>query len=809
MARLSPDQLFRPCDPDQFDFATTSDLDDLGDMVGQSRAVEAVRFAVDMDVPGYNLFVLGPPGTGKHSFVRRFLAQRSRERERAPDWCYVNNFSEPRKPHALALPPGWGYDFVLDLQRVVDEARATISAQFESDDYRQRRQRIEEEFAQEQSRRLEEIQESARRKGIALGRTPQGLTFTPLKDGRPMDNEEIQHLSPEEQQRLQGLTEEIGRELQQAMQDMPRVVRRSRQRIEELDRETADLAVGSLIDDIAEKYRGHQQVAAHLERMRADIVENISLFTGDAEQPAGDARQSWPDAAVRSFGAQQPGHSPARQRYAVNLMVDNRDADGAPLVFEEHPTYQNLIGEAEYLAQMGALVTDFTLIQCGALHRANGGYLVIDARKLLMQPFAWEALKQALKSGEIRIEPMGQAYQSVRTATLEPEPIPLDAKVVLIGDRWLYYRLQALDPEFDELFRVAADFDDRMPRDPEANRLMAELLGTIARQESLKPLAPGGIARLVEESSRIAGHRERLSAEIRRTADLMREANLCARDAGHELIDGADVQCAIDARERRSSRLRERLRDEMLEETLVVETAGERVGQVNGLSVIALGDYAFGRPSRISARVAVGTGRVLDIERETELGGPLHSKGVLILSGFIVGRYAREQPLSLAASLVFEQSYGGVDGDSAAAGELVALLSAIADVPVRQNLAITGSVDQHGRLQAIGGANEKIEGFFELCRERGLDGTQGVLIPEANVKHLMLRQEVVDAVAAERFAVHAVADVDEALALLTGRPAGAADDAGRFPADTVNGAVQSRLEALAEARRGFAGGGAR
>ncbi len=803
MARkLDPDQIFHRCDPAQFQFASTAELDDFSDMVGQARAVEAVRFAVEMDVPGYNLFVLGPPGTGKHSFVRRFLTQRARDGAQASDWCYVNNFTEPRKPHVLALPAGRGCDFSRDLERLVDEAHTTLAATFESEDYRRRRQRIEEALGREQSQRLERIQEKARDKGLAIGRTPQGITFTPLRDGRPMEPDEVERLPAEEQERLQNVSEEIGRELQEAMQDMPQVVRRFRAEVEALDRDAAALAVGGLMDDLIAKYDGESHVVAHLERVRADILDHVQLFVGEAEaQPSAEPGRPVPEGAVRSFGTMPAQDSSTRQRYAVNVLVDHRGEEGAPLVFEEHPTYQNLIGEAEYLAQMGALVTDFTLIKSGALHRANGGYLVIDARKVLMQPFAWEALKQALKSRVIRIEPMGQAYMSIRTATLEPEPIPLDTKVVLIGDRELYYALQARDPEFDELFRVAADFDDRMPRNREGNLLMAQLLGTIARQESLKPLAPGAVARLVEESARVAGHSGKLSAEVRRIADLMREASYCAR--GNGVVEAADVQCAIDARVRRSSRLRERLQEEMLEDTLLVDTAGERVGQVNGLSVIQLGDYAFGRPSRITARVAAGSGKVVDIERETKLGGPLHSKGVLILSGFLIGRYAGEHPLSLSASLVFEQSYGGVEGDSAAAGELVALLSAISGLPVRQGLAITGSVDQHGRVQAIGGVNEKIEGFFDLCRARGLDGSQGVVIPESNVNHLMLRRDVVEAVAEGRFAVHAVTTIDETLELFTGIPAGQPDTQGRFPGDTVNAAIADRVKALARARRAF------
>jgi lon-related putative ATP-dependent protease len=800
--RLGVGDLYTPCDPEAFDFESTADLDDLTSMVGQERAVEALRFAIGMPASGFNVFVLGPPGTGRHSFVRRFLSQRAAERPKASDWCYVNNFDEARKPHALELPAGLGRELVHDLAKRVDEAETAIPTAFETEDYRRRRGHIEDAFGREQAARLQQIQERARERGIAVTLTPQGLTFAPLRDGQPLGPEEAQELPAAEQERLQNLVHEIQREFQQATQEMPRLVRSVRDRIAELDREVAMLAAGHLVDDLLEKYRECPQVLAHLRRVQDDIIDNVELFLRPVQTgaPAGEAS---PEGLVRSSGAQQPHESPVKRRYAVNLLVDHGRNGGAPLVSVDHPTYQNLIGETEYVAQMGNLVTDFTLIKGGALHRANGGYLMVDARSLLLQPFAWDALKQALKSKEIRIEPMGQAYATIRTAGLEPEPIPLDVKVVLIGDRSLYYLLQGMDPEFEELFRVAAEFDDRMPRDHDHHLMMAQLLGTIARQEGLKPVRADGVARLIEESARTAGHSARLSAQVRRTADLMREANYCATEAGHDLIGGIDVQCAIDQRTRRSSRLQERMAEDVLEETLLVDTTGSRVGQVNGLSVIQLGDHAFGRPNRITARVSLGSGRLLDIERETKLGGPLHSKGVMILTGFLTARYAPDKPLSLSATLVFEQSYGGVDGDSAATGELVALLSAIAEIPVEQRFAITGSVNQHGEVQAIGGANEKIEGFFDLCRARGLTGDQGVLIPHANIRHLMLRADVVRAVAEERFHVFAIRHVDDALEILTGRPAGAPTEAGAFPAGTVNGAVQARLSHLAEVRRGY------
>jgi len=804
---LAPETLYRACDPESFDFETTAELEPLEGMVGQARAVDAVHFAADMPLEGYNAFVLGPPGTGRHSFVRDFLSARARAEPTPPDRCYVNNFDEPEKPSALELPAGRGAKLRADLKALIDEVRTAIPAAFESEDYRTRRQAIENEFKEAQNRALEGVRREAAERGIQIMQTPTGIVFAPVRDGEVIGPEEFQKLPEEERRRLEEDTERLGRALQEAMQATPQRVRRTREKIRELDREAAVFAVGGLIDDLREAYRDVAKVLEHLERMKQDLIDQVDLF----RQPPGEGQGSQSQAPVpHGVGAAQadPQAALIERRYAVNVLVAHEPGAGAPVVFENHPTYPRLIGKIEHYAQLGALLTDFTLVRPGALHRANGGYLVLDARKVLSEPFAWDALKQALKSRRVAIESLPQAYSPMSTVSLEPEPVALEIKVVLIGEPFVYRLLEALEPEFLELFKVVADFDDRMQRDRDSERLYARLIGTIARREALMPLERAAVARVLEESARDAADAERLSAQVRRAADVVREAHYWAGRDGDELIRREHVERAVSSRIRRQSRVRERLQEEVLRGFILVDTEGARVGQINGLAVAQVGDYLFGRPSRITARTTLGPGKVIDIEREVALGGPLHSKGVLILAGYLASHYVTDRPLSLAATLVFEQSYGGVEGDSASAAELCALLSALAGVPIEQSLAVTGSVNQYGQVQAIGAVNEKIEGFFDVCRARGLNGRQGVLIPAANAQSLMLRREVVDAAREGRFRVHAVETVDECLELLTGLEAGERGADGEFPEGSVNHRVREKLIELAEQRRAYARGGA-
>jgi lon-related putative ATP-dependent protease len=788
--------LYRSCDPQQLAFETTSELEDLEHLVAQDRAIEAIHLGASIAHEGYNLFVLGREGTGRHSLLQQYLEEKARPEKPASDWCYVNNFDESRQPKAIELPAGRGRELAKDMNQLIDAARSAISAAFESEDYRTRRAAIEHELQEEQEAAFEEVSKRAKKRGIGILQTPTGIAFAPIRDGETIDPEEFNELPKPERERIVRETEGVSKEVQAVMQQAPKRVREARRRVRQLDREIALWAVGSLIEELTQKYEVHEQVVSYLQQVSEDIVDNIGLLRTSPEDQS---------PLQQLFGARMStdelGASPATQRYGVNAFVDHTGAEGAPVIFEHNPTFSQLLGRVEHVSQMGTLVTNFQLIKAGALHKANGGYLVIDARKLLTQPFAYEGLKRALHSRELRIESLGQAYSLVSTVSLEPVPIPLSVKVVLIGERLLYYMLQALDPEFPTLFKVAADFEDEVDRSEENTLLYARLLATLARRDSLKPLHRRAIARIIEESAREASDGEKLSARIRPVADIMREADFWAAKAGSEVIDLGAVEQAIESRIRRSSRLRDRMQEEILRNTILIDTEGKTVGQINGLAVLQIADFLFGRPNRITARVALGSGKVIDIEREVELGGPIHSKGVFILSSYLAATYASDQPLSLAASLVFEQSYSGVEGDSASCAELCALLSALADLPIDQSLAITGSVNQRGEVQAVGGVNQKIEGFFDICRVRGLNGSQGVLIPSANVKHLMLRSEVRDAVERGQFHVHAVDSVDQAMEILTGSPAGEAGSDGAFPDGSVNQRVRSRLADLAEKRR--------
>jgi len=790
---LPTQRLRRTCDPSQFEFETTAELEDLNEIVGQQRATDAILFGIGIQREGYNLFVLGPSGTGKRTTTLEFLDQKAAAESPPPDWCYVNNFEQRHRPRALRLPPGQGVELQKDMEELIDELRSSIPAAFESEDYRTRKQEAEEEFKERQEQAFNAIQEQARERSIALIRTPGGLAFAPLQEGEVVSPDEFQDLPEEERKRFEQDISKLQEQLQEALHQARQWQREARKKVKELDRQVTMFAVGPRIDELREKYAELPAVVEYLDAVQQDAVENVDGFR-EPEEPPNIMGIPLP----RSLAG-----SPLLRRYQVNVLVDHSQSEGAPVVHEENPTYNNLIGRIEHLAQMGALVTDFNLIKPGALHRANGGYLILDARQMLLQPYAWDGLKRALRSGELRVESLGQALSVVSTVSLEPQPIPLDMKVVLIGERMLYYLLYQLDPDFGELFKVQADFNEDRSRSPENDALYARLIATIARREDLRPFGRGAIARLIERSARITGDADKLSVHLLSVADLLREADYWADVAGNETVTAADVQRAVEAQIHRADRLRERAQERIQRGIHLIDTSGEQPGQVNGLSVITLGNFSFGQPSRITARVRLGKGEVIDIEREVELGGPIHSKGVLILSGFLGARYAAEHPLSLSASLVFEQSYGGVEGDSASLAELCALLSALGRVAIKQSLAVTGSVNQHGQVQPIGGVNEKIEGFFDVCRARGLTGDQGVLIPESNVQHLMLRQDIVEAVKEGQFQIYPVQTVDQAIEQLTGMPAGEPDEEGTYPEGSVNQRIQTRLIELAKRLQAF------
>ena len=792
---LPPELLYTRCDPNQFGFKSTEELELLEEAIGQQRATAAVQFGVEIEHEGYNLFCLGPTGTGKHTFIRHFLEEKAAQLPTPSDWCYVNNFDEAQKPRKLELPAGTATKLQADVDNLIEELSSAIPSVFESEDYRARKQAIEDEVKERQGQAFEELRRKAQEKGIAVLRTPAGLVFAPMKNGEILGPEEFEQLPDAERRRIESEIASLRQEVGSFMSRLPAIEREGREKLRNLNREVTTFAVGNLIEEVRRKYESLPQVISHLDAIEHDIIENVDEFLSPAESPLA--------AVLGMTQPQAPKGWHATRRYRVNALVAHAENHGAPVIYEDHPSYQNLVGQVEYLHQMGALVTDFNLIRAGALHRANGGYLILDAYKVLSQPYAWEGLKRALQSSRITIESLGQVLGLISTVSLEPEPIPLRVKVVLIGERLLFYLLSYFDPEFHDLFKVAVDFEEQMARTPENNLLYARMIATMARRDNLLPFSCAAVARVIEQSARIAGDAEKLSTHNRTLGDLLREADYWARHEKRSAIEAADVEKAVEAQTYRSGRLRERLQEEIQRGTILIDTQGEKVGQVNGLSVIQMGQFTFGHPSRITARARLGRGEVIDIEREVELGGPIHSKGVLILSNFLAARYASERPLSLSASLAFEQSYGGIEGDSASCAELYALLSALGEIPIKQSLAVTGSVNQHGQVQAIGGVNEKIEGFFDVCRARGLTGDQGVVIPQSNVKHLMLRKDVVDAVANGKFKIFAVETIDQGIEILTGLPAGERDESGNFPEGTVNRRVEARLIELAEKRKTF------
>ena len=780
---LPASRLRKVCEPADLPFETTAELADLPGLVGQERALDAIRTGIGIRRRGFNVFAFGPPGAGKHTMIDQLLRAEAAVAPAPPDWCYVNNFADPHRPRRLVLPTGRAAGLSDAMKRLIADLRAALPAAFEREDYRSRREVIDQQFKHRQEEAFGALQRKAEQKSIGLIRTPMGLALAPIRNGEVIAPDIFQRLPAEDRKRMQADIESLQAELEAIIHKIPDWEREHRDMVRQLNRDTTAVVVRHLLQEVRAAFTDLPDVVGYLGEVEGDILEHAEEFIG---QERDGAVAEGPVADMSPF-----------RRYQVNVLVDNAGQKGAPIVYEDHPTHQNLVGRVEHLARFGALVTDFNLIVPGALHRANGGYLVLDVQRLLAANFGWDSLKRVLRAGEIRTVSLEQLLSLASTVSLDPEPIPLEVKVVLVGSPLLYYLLSSLDPDFPEHFKIAADFDDRIDRSPATTGLYARLIASAARREQLRPLDRAAVARIIEEAARMSGDAAKLTTEIRGLLDLLQEAEHLAGLTGKAAIDGAEIEAAIAGRRRRADRIHRRFQEEISRDTLRIETAGARVGQVNGLSVVTLGGVSFGRPSRITAQVRLGKGEVIDIEREVALGGPIHSKGVLILSGFLGGRFGRNGVLSLTASLVFEQSYGGVEGDSASAAELFALLSALSNVPIRQSLAVTGSVDQHGNIQAIGGVNEKIEGFFDICKARGLTAGQGVLIPAANVQHLMLAQEVVDAAAAGLFSVTPIETVDQGIEFLTGMPAGAEDAGGTYPEGTINRAVAVRLVAFA------------
>ncbi|WP_172982720.1 Lon protease family protein [Roseovarius bejariae] len=793
---LPLEQLRQRCDPETLSPAALGRHSGSG-LIGQNRGLEALRLGVDIRHPDFNLFVVGPQGTGRHTAVEEILKERALRRKTPEDLAYVNNFDDPRKPVALGLPAGVAERLKDEMVRVVNDLANDIPALFESDEYRTQRRIIDEEFGTQQEEAMADFTSRARSEDIALLRTPMGFMVAAMRDDHVVKTEEFNKLPEKEQSVIEEKIARFQSELQEVLAKTPKLEREHRSRIEALNAEMAKRAVSGRIGEAQEALGDAGAAVDFLSRVHDDMVENPELFLQAAsERPDGP----FPEVSGKAH------LEPLFRRYMVNVMVAYGPTapESAPVVVEDLPTFDRLIGRIEHVSQMGSLVTDFTLIRPGALHRANGGYLVLNARQVLSEPYAWDALKRSIKDRSIATTSLAERVSLFSTTSLEPDSIPLDVRVVLVGDRSLYALLVMRDPDFQELFKVQADFEETLERNDESLGDMALLLRHYAEKNDLLPVADDALACLLDESSRLAQDGKKISLRVGPVTDILREAEHYARANERKEVLRENIERAVVERDRRASRVRDSVQEAIARRTLMIDTDGKTVGQVNGLSVHEFGGFRFGRPSRITARVRTGSGKLIDIEREVELGGPLHSKGVMILSGYLTTTYALDMPFSLHASLVFEQSYGGIEGDSASCAELVALLSALSNLEIRQDIAITGSVNQMGQVQAIGGVNEKIEGFFDICTERGLSGNQAVLIPAANIDHLMLRDRVTDAVEAGRFSVIPITSVDEAVALMTGVPAGArGGDDGTFPENCVNALVEARLREFAMTRKSF------
>jgi len=786
---LTPDILYHACDISSLSFTTTDDLDKSEEIIGQERAQEALDFGVGIKQDGYNLFVSGSTGLGKHTIVKHFLQSKVADAPKPSDWCYINNFDHHHNPQVLKLPAGYGVKLRNDMQQLIEDLLVAIPAAFETDEYNARAKEINDELAERKDAEFVRLGEMSTRQGVVLMRTPGGYTLGPKGNEKILTPDEFDKLSKKEQEDIKKKIDEIEKEVSSTIHKLPIWDRETRKKIKLLNREVTQLTVEQFIDELRIKYNQLDDVLHYINELKKEIVEDADAFRQHSPNPI----------AITNINEPKDSYS----RYQVNVLVDNSDVDGAPVVYEDNPTYNNLMGRIEHIAQYGTLLTDFTLIKPGALHRANGGFLVLDARRVLTSPFAWEGLKRALRAHEVRIESLEKMLSVTSTISLEPEPIPIEVKVIITGDRWLYYLLKKYDPEFNQLFKVAADFSEEIDRNSENTFQFARMISQLQHEQDFKPFDQQAVALVIEDCSRKIEDAEKLSLHKGNLIDLLRESDYWSTDSGHSVITRDDVQHAIDTRIRRLDQLRERVHEQVLRGTYLLETEGEKIAQINALSVIQLGDYAFGRPSRITATARLGTGKVIDIEREVDLGGSIHSKGVLILSSYLANHYAQDQPLSLSASLVFEQSYGLVEGDSASVAELCALLSALAKIPINQSFAVTGSVNQLGQVQAIGGVNEKIEGFFDICKARKLTGKQAVIIPASNTKHLMLRKDVVEAVENKQFNVYAVETVDQVMELLTGKTAGKTNSKGIFSKNSLNGMVQNQLTELTRKRLKF------
>ncbi|PIS37184.1 MAG: ATP-dependent protease [Nitrospirae bacterium CG08_land_8_20_14_0_20_52_24] len=782
--RVSPELLRNEDLLSRIDFRTTDEVPALDTTIGQDRAVRAIVFGLRMEQEGYNIYAAGLPGTGKTTLVRNLIQKIAGEQEIPDDWCYVHNFEKPETPRAVRLKAGQGHIFQKEMNQLVEFLRKKIPDVFQSKDYIEEQNQLIEKGNKAKQALFAEIVEKGRDRGFEIKSTRAGFTFTPLKKGKPLTRKDIEKLSPEEQSRIEESQEEITSYLRDLINKFHHLDQETESHLEKFNKNAASFAVKGRFDGLRNRYKDHEKISSFLDEVFEDLLENFKAFL-PSQQPS---IPLFPD-----LGNHLNHHA---IRYQVNLLVDNRNTAGAPMIEETNPTYSNLVGRIEKRTRFGALQTDFTLIRSGSILRANGGYLIVNMLDLLTHPFSWETLKKTIENKELMIEDIGELYGLISTSGIRPEPIPVKMKVVVIGNPCLYSLLQEYDEDFDKLFKVKADFGMSTRRTDEEVKKYVQFTAKICREENLIPFDRSAMTELLNLISRMVEHKERLSLHFNEVANLIRESSFWAQEAGSETVTARHVEKAGNEKIYRSNLIEDRIQEVIDEGVIMVDVDGEKVGQVNGLAVYAVGNYTFGKPTRITSQTYLGRKGVINIERESELSGKAHSKGVMILFSYLGGRYAQENPLSLSASLAFEQSYDEVDGDSASAAELIAILSRLSGIPVKQNLAVTGSINQHGEIQPIGGVNEKIEGFFKTCRNRGFTGTQGVIIPRQNVRHLCLNKEVIEAVEKKQFHIYQVRHIDEAIGLITGMDAGTRLEDGTYPEDTVNARIQQTLSEM-------------
>lgn len=778
---VAAEDLRHVCDPAQFDFRDTSELTPLGSVIGQERAVQAIDFGLNMKSAGYNIFVTGPVGTGKSTIVHDIVLQYAHRQPRPDDWCLVNNFQDAYRPVAIAVPPGRAFEFSKRMHKVVADLRGALPKIFSDKEFQDRQARLHEKFSRAQEDLFEALQSKAAENNLRINRTKMGYQTLALRNNQPITKEDFNALSEEEQASIKEAIRAFQSVIETTEHEIAQVMQKHQSAMDQLMQEAALFVIRSRLNVLRSDFETCSTVLQYLDRVQEDMLENIHFFLPAKEE----------NAVAGENGA--PFSTFDFKRYAVNVLADRQIEEGAPVILEPNPTYQNVFGHIEKRAAMGGVKTDFTMVQGGALLRANGGYLIMEVEALMMNPMVWEALKRALQTKVLRIEDM-PSEMGYGITSLRPEPIPLDVKVILLGSYTIFELLQNNDSKFDKIFKVRADFDFETDLTPEAVQLYARFIARACREENLLPFTPQGVAAMVEYSERFAADQKKLSLRFGPIVGILKEADYWARSRNSATISSVHVHEAIQKRRFRYNLYEEKVREAFENDSVLLDVRGEIIGQVNALAVYQMGDIAFGRPSRITAETFMGQAGIINIERESDLSGRTHDKGVMILSGYLGRTFAQHAPLGVTISLTFEQSYGPVDGDSASSTELYVILSSLADLPLYQGIAVTGSVNQKGEIQAIGGVNQKVEGYFDVCRQKGLTGRQGVIVPRANLTHLMLKDEVVAAVQAGQFHVYQVGNVSEGIQILTGVPAGVPDTEGNFPPDTVYGRIQDKLK---------------